>query len=239
MKLSNIFRKKTRQFCSVVIVAAGSSTRMGEDKLMMPIAGVPVLMRTIMAFDRCEFIDEIVVVTQSEKIVDIAKLCDTYSVSKVTKIVVGGDTRVQSALAGVSEVSEDVRLIAIQDGARPLVSDELIRSTIHQAALNKAAVPAVAVKDTIKRVEKGFVTETVDRSTLVSVQTPQVFIADLIKAALTKAVTDSANYTDDASTLEAMGVPVFVAKGDYDNIKITTPQDIPVAEAILQKRGVI
>lgn len=239
MKFTDVFRKRSRQFCSAVIVAAGSSTRMGADKLMMEIANMPVIIRSIKAFDDCDFIDEIIIVTQSEKIVEIAKLCETYKIQKVTKILVGGETRTQSALAGVSETNPDVRLIAIHDGARPLVCDNMIRSTIHQAALNKAAVPAVPVKDTIKKAEDGFVTKTIDRSALFAVQTPQVFHADLIKGALTRAVTDKLELTDDAMALEAMGVPVFLAEGDYDNIKITTPQDIAIAEAILKNRGAI
>lgn len=237
MKIADIIRKKKRPFCSVVIVAAGSSVRMGEDKLMMELCGVPVLARTILAFDRCALIDEIVVVTRSEKIVDVAHLCERYSVSKVTKILVGGETRTVSALAGLSEISPDARLAAVHDGARPLVTEEIIRAVVHMAALNKAAAPAVKLKDTVKRVADGLVVETPERSGLVAVQTPQVFWPELIKGALTDAVQKGLEFTDDCAALEAMGVPVYITEGSYDNLKITTPEDIAAAEWIIRRRG--
>lgn len=238
MKISDIIRKKKRPFCSVVIVAAGSSTRMGEDKLMLELCGVPVLARSILAFDACEFVDEIVIVTQSEKIVDIAHLCEKYGAKKVTKIVVGGDTRAVSALAGLSEINPDARLAAIHDGARPLVSQEIIKNTIHQAALNKAAAPGVKLKDTVKRIENGMVADTPDRESLVAIQTPQVFWQELIKGALTNAVEKNLTITDDCSAVEAMGIPVYVTEGSYDNLKITTPEDVAAAEWIIRSRKI-
>ncbi|MGI6029414.1 MAG: 2-C-methyl-D-erythritol 4-phosphate cytidylyltransferase [Candidatus Heteroscillospira sp.] len=237
MKLSDIIRKKTRPFCSVVIVAAGSASRMGDDKLMLELCGVPVLARTLMTFDGCSCIDEIVVVTQSEKIVDVAHMCEKYAVKKVTKILTGGATRTQSALAGLSEIDEDARLAAVHDGARPLVTEEIISTAVHMAALNKAAAPAVKLKDTVKRVENGMVSATLPRDELVAVQTPQVFWPELIKGALTDAVQKGLEFTDDCAALEAMGVPVYITDGSYENIKITTPEDIPAAEAILRGRG--
>ena len=237
MKIADIIRGKRRPFCSAVIVAAGTSTRMGEDKLMMELCGVPVLARTLMAFDRSPCIDEIVVVTRSEKIVDIAHLCQRYSIEKVTKILVGGATRTISALAGLSEINPDARLAAIHDGARPLVTEEIIRNTIHMAALNKAAAPGVALKDTVKRVKDGVVVDTPERAGLVAIQTPQVFWPDLIKGALTDAVQKELELTDDCAALEVMGVPVHVTEGSYENLKITTPEDIAAAEWILRRRG--
>lgn len=236
MKISDIIRKKKRPFCSAVIVAAGSSQRMGEDKLMMDLCGVPVLARSILAFDNCDFVDEIVIVTQSEKIVDTAHLCEKYNAKKVTKILVGGSTRAMSALAGLSEINPDARLAAIHDGARPLVSDEIIRNTIHMAALNKAAAPGVKLKDTVKRVKDDMVVETPEREGLVAVQTPQVFWQELIKGALTKAVEQSLPITDDCSAAESMGIPVYITEGSYDNLKITTPEDIAAAEWIIRSK---
>lgn len=237
MRISDILRKKTRPFCSVVIVAAGNSDRMGEDKLMMELCGVPVLARSILAFERCEFINEIVIVTQSDKIVDVAHLCERYNINKVTKIVVGGATRTISALAGLSEINPDARLAAVHDGARALVSDEIIRNTIHIAALNKAAAPAVKLKDTVKRVEDGVVVDTPERANLVAMQTPQVFWPDLIKGALTDAVQKGLEFTDDCAAVEAMGVPVHITEGSYDNLKLTTPEDIAAAEWVVRSRG--
>lgn len=234
MKLSDRIRRKKRPFCSAVIVAAGNSERMGEDKLLIELCGIPVIIRSIMAFDSCDFIDEIVVVTQSEKIVGLAQLCDKYSIAKVTKIVVGGANRSASVLAGLSEINPDARLVAVHDGARPVVSDEIIRNTIHIAALNKAAAPGVPVKDTVKRVENNMVKESLDRSELVAVQTPQVFIPELVKGALTDAVQKGLEFTDDCAALEALGVPVYITTGSYDNIKITTPCDVAAAEWVLK-----
>ncbi|MGE4352654.1 MAG: 2-C-methyl-D-erythritol 4-phosphate cytidylyltransferase [Oscillospiraceae bacterium] len=236
MRISNLIRRKKRPFCSAVIAAAGASERMGDDKLMLELCGVPVLARSILAFDRCQFIDEIVVVTQSEKIVDVAHLCERFSIAKVTKIVVGGSTRTASALAGLSEINPDARLAAVHDGARPLVSEEIIKNTIHMAALNKAAAPGVPLKDTIKRVEKNLVKETPDRSAYVAVQTPQIFMPELIKGALTDAVQKGLEFTDDCAAIEAMGVPVYITEGSYENIKITTPIDIAAAEWVIRNR---
>ena len=237
MKLSNLIRKKTRPFCSAVIVAAGSSERMGEDKLMLPLDGVPVLVRSIQAFDSSPLIDEIIVVTQSAKIVPVSQLCADYGIKKVTKILTGGETRVISALAGLSEIDDRAKLAAIHDGARPLVTHEVIEKALHGAALNKAAAPAVPLKDTVKLVKDGAVVRTLERSSLAAVQTPQVFWPDIIKGALTDAMNRGRDITDDCSAVEAMGVPVFITEGSYENIKITTPEDIAAAEAILERRG--
>ena len=237
MKLSNLIRKKTRPFCSAVIVAAGSSERMGEDKLMLPLDGVPVLVRSIQAFDSSPLIDEIIVVTQSAKIVPVSQLCADYGIKKVTKILTGGETRVISALAGLSEIDDRAKLAAIHDGARPLVTHEVIEKALHCAALNKAAAPAVPLKDTVKLVKDGAVVRTLERSSLAAVQTPQVFWPDIIKGALTDAMNRGRDITDDCSAVEAMGVPVFIIEGSYENIKITTPEDIAAAEAILERRG--
>ena len=237
MKLSDLIRKKSRPFCSVVIVAAGSSTRMGEDKLMMPLLGVPVLARSILAFDRSPLIDEIIIVTLSEKIVPVSQLCRDHGVEKVTKILVGGETRTVSALAGLSEIDSRARVAAIHDGARPLVTDEIIKAVLHEAVLNKAAAPAVPLKDTVKIVKDGVVVRTPDRTGLAAVQTPQAFWPDIIKGALTDAINHGRTITDDCSAVEALGVPVHLTAGSYENIKITTPDDISAAEAILTGRG--
>ena len=238
MKIANIIRRKKRPYCSVVIAAAGNSSRMGEDKLMLELCGVPALARTMLAFEQCDWVDEIVVVTRSEKIVDVAHLCEKYNIRKVTKILLGGADRTASVLAGLSEINPDARLAAIHDGARPLVTDEIIRAAIHMAALHKAAAPAVKLKDTVKRVAEGKVVETPERESLVAVQTPQVFWADLIKGALTDAVLNGRTFTDDCAALESMGVPAYITEGSYENLKLTTQEDIAAAEWILRRRGI-
>ena len=153
MKIPCCRKKKETPHCSAVIVAAGSSQRMGSDKLLHNLGIMPVLARTLLAFQDCELVDEIVVVTRMEKIVEVAGLCKKYRIDKASKVISGGATRMESALAGVSEVKKRARLIAIHDGARPLVSVDLIEKTVRAAAEFKAAVPAVKSVDTLKLVE--------------------------------------------------------------------------------------
>ena len=234
---SKMKEKKPMPGCSVVIVAAGSSQRMGSDKLLADLCGKPVLARSIQAFEDCELVNEIVVVTRSDRVEEIADLCSQYAFRKVSKVISGGATRTESALAGVSEVSPKSGLIAIHDGARPLVTVELIRTVVIAARDYLSAVPVIASVDTLKTVDdKGLIVGTVDRSRTVRVQTPQVFSADHIKGALTHAVSKNAALTDDCSAMEAMGIKTFTVEGDPDNIKITVPRDLILAEAILRGR---
>ena len=238
MKSCPFKKKEKKPTCSAVIVAAGSSQRMGSDKIMMKLGAMPVLARTVLAFENNELVDEIIIVTKTEKLEEIADLCHKNGLHKVKHIVSGGATRMESALAGVSAARHGAELIAIHDGARPLVSQELITRTILAARDYHSAVPAVASTDTLKTVdEKGFINGTVDRSVTVRVQTPQVFNADLIKGALTKAVEQGLPLTDDCSAMEMMGVKTFVVEGEPENIKITTPEDMVTAKAIVEDRG--
>ena len=227
--------KQKKAGCSAVIVAAGSSRRMGADKLFLPLAGIPVIVRTLLQFQSCECIDEIIVVTREDKLVEVADYCKRYGISKVTKILQGGKERVDSSAAGVFEADRHSSYIAISDGARPFVSPELITSAVDAAKKFGAAALAVPVKDTIKSAENGVVTDTPDRSKLFAVQTPQVFSADLIKGALTKAIRENIPVTDDCSAVEAMGYPVHLVEGSYRNIKITTQEDMIISEAYLSE----
>ena len=230
--------KKEKPSCSAVIVAAGSSQRMGSDKIMMKLGAMPVLARTVLAFENNEYVDEIIIVTKTEKLEEIADLCFKNGLHKVKKVVSGGATRMESALAGVSACRHGAELIAIHDGARPLVSQELITRTIEAARAYRAAVPAVANTDTLKAVdERGFITGTLDRTMTRRVQTPQVFEADLIKGALTKAVELKLTLTDDCSAMDMMGVKTITVEGELTNIKITTPEDMVTAKAIVEDRG--
>ena len=239
MNLKALFRKKDEMpKCSAVIVAAGSSQRMGSDKLLHNLGIMPVLARTLLVFQDCELVDEIVVVTRMEKLEEVAELCKKYRIEKASKVICGGATRMESALAGVSEVKKKAKLIAIHDGARPLVSVELIENTVRAAAKYKAAVPAIKSVDTLKLAEDGeTVTGSLDRELVLRVQTPQVFDADLIKGALTFAAEKKLPLTDDCSAAELMGVKARIVPGEEDNIKLTTPRDMLFAAAILKDRG--
>ena len=231
-------KKEETPHCSAVIVAAGSSQRMGSDKLLHNLGIMPVLARTLLAFQDCDLVDEIVVVTRMEKIMEVAGLCKKYRIEKASKVISGGATRMESALAGVSEVKSRAKLIAIHDGARPLASVELIERTIRAAAQYKAAVPAVKSVDSLKLVDdKDTVTGSVDREQVLRVQTPQVFEADLIKGALSYAAEKKLPLTDDCSAAELMGIKAHVVPGEEDNIKLTTPRDMLFASAILKDRG--
>lgn len=217
---------------TAVLVAAGSSTRMGFDKLSFDLGGETVLERSVRAFDECPEVDELVIVTgaSGENAQRAAARC-----KKPVRLVRGGSTRAESARSGVAAAHG--RLVAVHDAARPFVSQSVIADTIAAAARCGAAAPAVPVKDTIKTVaEDGAVTGTPDRSTLRAVQTPQVFEADLLKAALQSALENEVPVTDDCSAVERLGKVVYLIDGDEENLKITTPVDLVIAEAILAER---
>ena len=236
--LGRLFRRRREEElrCSAVVPAAGSSARMGQDKLLLPLGEQPVLLHTLRALDACPYITEIVVVTREELIVPIGQLCRDAALEKVRKVIVGGATRSHSVLAGLGELSPDAELAAIHDGARPLVSQAVLEAVIRRASECGAAAPAVPVKDTVKRARDGLVTATLDRAELRAVQTPQVFQVDLIKTALQKALEDGAELTDDCAAVERLGIGVALTEGDYCNLKLTTPEDLAVAEALLAWR---
>ena len=234
--MRSLFRKireANRPICAAIVAAAGSSSRMGGvDKLMEFLDGVPVLIRTLTALQRAESIDEIVIAVREDALVEISALCKTYGITKCKKVVRGGESRCHSVLLAALETSPDIRLLAVQDGARPLVTPELIDRVVAAAAKCGAAAPAVPVKDTVKvAAADGAVLETLDRSTL-----PQVFEAELLKAALQSALENNVPVTDDCSAVERLGKVVYLVEGDEENMKITTPIDLTVAEAILTER---
>ena len=239
--MRSLFRKireVNRPFCTALVAAAGSSARMGGvDKLMEFLDGVPVLLRTLTALQTADSVDEIVIAAREDALVEISNLCKTYGITKCTKVIRGGENRCHSVLLAALEVSPEAKLLAVQDGARPLVTPALINRVVEAAVKCGAAAPAVPVKDTIKTVaEDGAVTGTPERSTLRAVQTPQVFEADLLKAALQSALENNVPVTDDCSAVERLGKVVYLIDGDEENLKITTPMDLTVAEAILAER---
>ena len=222
------------QSCGAVIVAAGTASRMGGiDKVMAPLGGEPVILRTIRAFQESEVIQEIVVVTREDLIEPIRDLC--RDMNKVCAVVCGGSSRPESVEKGLDALSKKVKLAAIQDGARPLVSWQVIDRTVRAAHSYGAAAPAIPVKDTIKQTQCGFVTATPDSSTLQAVQTPQVFDKDLLRAALEQASKKKRPITDDCSAVELMGATVRLVEGEERNIKITTPLDLKIAEMLLEE----
>ena len=235
--LGRLFHRKKDEplRCTAVVAAAGSSARMeGQDKLLLILGEQPVLVHTLRALELCPYITEIVIVTREDRIVPVGQLCRDYAFSKVSKVIVGGDTRTASVLAGVREAEEGASLIAVHDGARPLVSQSVLEQVILRARECGAAAPAVPVKDTLKQAKDGVVTATQDRASLYAVQTPQVFEAALIRTALTKALEEGASLTDDCSAVERLGVGVALTRGDYRNIKITTPEDLAIGEALFE-----
>lgn len=236
-RLSDAIRKAKNTTCSAIVLAAGSSRRMGEDKMYMKLGRMPVLARTLRAINACECVSEIIVVTRFDHLEDVSKLCRDHGILKCKCVVKGGATRNESALAGLMQIDRRAKLVMIHDGARPLVTEEIVWAAVHAAALYKCAAPAIPVTDTIKRHKDHEVVETLRRDELAAMQTPQVFMPELIKAALCTAIHDGREYSDDCAAVEAMGVPVRLTEGSPENIKITRPVDIILAEAILKSRG--
>ena len=223
------------QYCGAVIVAAGSASRMGGiDKVMALLGGEPMILRTVRAFEDCGAVKEIVIVTREDLMGPIAELCSGFT--KIRSVVQGGSSRQESVKLGLLAFSKEVRLAAVHDGARPLVSGELIDKVIRAAHSYGAAAPAIPVKDTIKVFEGGFIAATPDRSTLRAVQTPQVMDRDLLLGALEKAEQEGTALTDDCSAVEHIGMRVRLVEGEERNLKVTTPLDLKIAELLLEEK---
>ena len=222
--------------CGAVIVAAGSASRMGGiDKVMAPLKGEPMILHTVRAFQECDAIAEIVVVTRPDLILPITKLTNAFD--KVTAVVSGGSSRQESVALGMNALSDKCELAAIQDGARPLVTWQLIDRVVRAAHAYHAAIPVIPVKDTIKVCNSALVVSTPDRSTLRAVQTPQVFDFDLLRGALKQAEIDGAEVTDDCSAVERLGMSVRTVEGDERNLKVTTPIDLKFAEMLMEENA--
>lgn len=220
--------------CGAVIVAAGSASRMGGiDKVMAQLGGEPMIARTVRAFQQCSAIAEIVIVTREDLIRPISALC--RDLDKVKAVVAGGASRQESVHLGLNALSKEMKLAAIHDGARPLITEAVIDRAVRAAHSYGAAAPAVPVKDTIKVVKGGLVLATPDRATLQAVQTPQVFDFDVLRGALQKAEDDKAAVTDDCSAVERMGMSIKIVEGDERNLKVTTPMDLKIAEMLLEE----
>lgn len=224
-------------FVSAIIVAAGRSTRMGGDtgKQFIFIDGVPVIVRTLKGFELAGGIREIVIAARQEDIPQMYALIQEYEITKVTQIVTGGETRQESVFRAIAHADERADFLAIHDGARPLIRPQEIEQVVEAAVEHGAAALGVPVKDTIKRIdENGRILETPERSALWAVQTPQVFSRALYLRAAEQAGSEAANLTDDCQLIEQTGEPVFLVRGAYSNLKITTPEDVLAAEGILK-----
>lgn len=221
---------------SVIIAAGGKGTRMGADmnKVYLKILDKEILMHTVLAFEENANVDEIIIVTGENDIEKCKQLTQKYGTKKVAKIVCGGDTRQQSVFNGIMASNGDI--IAIHDGARALISQDEINSVIADCKEFGAAALGVKVKDTLKAAQNGFIQSTVDRSNIYSIQTPQVFLSEEIIAAHKGA--QSTDATDDCNLAEQAGIKIKITEGSYNNIKITTPEDIVIATEILKGRKI-
>ncbi|MBQ3264370.1 MAG: 2-C-methyl-D-erythritol 4-phosphate cytidylyltransferase [Ruminococcus sp.] len=225
------------RFTSAIIVAAGDSTRMGYklSKQLIPLNGHAAIEYTIKAFQSCALIDEIIVVARSKDIDDIAHIA--FQFKKVSSVTAGGSTRVESVRKGIKAADKRVTHYAIHDGARVLITPAQIEKVLNAAYSSGAAALGTPVTDTVKVVdENGVIISTPDRSSMWAVQTPQVFEKELYRRAMKNALESGLNVTDDCSMVEAIGEKVRIVRGEYSNIKLTTPSDITVAEAFLAKR---
>lgn len=232
VRLEYEIKKADSEGLTVIVVAAGSSSRMGgENKQLIEIDGIPVIVRTLLAFEGSRKIKRIILVTRAEDIFTLQLLATKYSVSKLSDIVCGAATRQESVLKGFERLDENDEAVLIHDGARPLVSEEIIENVAEALKTHDAVVCAVPLKDTVKQIDKnGKIIKTLDRSSLIAVQTPQgVRVSEYLRAV--KAAGDVSKFTDDMSLMESIGCEPYTVEGSCKNIKITTPDDVIVARA--------
>ena len=245
-KLADILRvfsdkENKRCFTSAVILAAGSGRRFGSEKgkkQFVPVCSVPVLVHTLRAFEASSYITEIVIVTSPEDVRRCEEYRDQYGFTKITAIVTGGDDRQSSAKKGFDAISEKAEYVAIHDGARCLITPDMIDRTVRAAYESGAAIAAEKSRDTVKRASVGTtIAETLDREFIWLAKTPQVFLANMYRAAVYTAEKESFRATDDSSLVERLGFKVTPVECGGENIKLTTPVDVHIAEAILRARA--
>ncbi len=227
-------------FNSAVIVAAGLGSRMNSDttKQLMTVGGEPVIVRTIKRFEECDDINEIILVVRKEEFEQIKAFIKQYKFKKITHVVSGGESRQQSVLNGLTKIDKKAEFVSIHDGVRCLITPDMISEVSSFAYRFGCATACSASKDSVKMSDgKGFIKESVDRDLVYMAQTPQIFRADIYRAAAIKARRDGFTATDDNSLVQRLGFKIFLCDTGYENIKITTPEDIDFAEAILKKRA--
>ena len=222
---------------SAIIVAGGSSQRMGFDKLFAVIAGEPVIAHTIRAFDRAGSISEIVVVARKERHDEIRKISRDAGFKKVRSVVPGGERRQDSVRAGLDQIDGEAKYVAVHDAARPLITPEQIERAFEQCCVHGSAALAQPVNDTLKRADADLlVVGLVDRHQLYAMQTPQIFERKLIGDAYRNVYAENASVTDEVSAVERLGHKIALVLNDDFNFKITYPRDLPLADFILRER---
>jgi 2-C-methyl-D-erythritol 4-phosphate cytidylyltransferase / 2-C-methyl-D-erythritol 2,4-cyclodiphosphate synthase len=224
-------------FAACVIVAAGKGERFGDTaKVLAPVGGRPALAWALDAMEAAETVRDIVIVYGAHTEEPIRALISSGEWPKVRTVVAGGAERQHSMANGVHAVAQDVEVVLVHDAARPLVTPAIVDACAREAREHRAAIVAAPVSDTVKRVSKGLITETVDRSHLWGAQTPQGFHRDLLVDLCDRALHDGTRFTDEASLAEAFDVPVRIVPGDRLNIKITHPEDVEIVDALLRAR---
>lgn len=222
---------------SAIIVCGGSSSRMnGVNKLLLPLGNTNVAGRSMLAFEQCPEVGDIVVVCRERDRKELENTAEMLGIAKLRGFAEGGGTRQESVFSGLKKISPETSLIAVHDGARPLVKPEQIVRTARDAEVFGAAVLGVPVKDTIKVVNDGLITDTPYRPSLYITQTPQIFKRRIYFEAVDFALEHGLDFTDDCQLAEAIGVKVCMTEGGYENIKITTPEDIKIANLLLEEQ---
>lgn len=229
----------TDNFVTAIIVAAGNSTRMGKDKILLPLNNnKPTIAYTLIAFEESKSINEIIIVCKHEHKSILNDIIHEYSISKFKNFACGGNTRQKSVFSGVNSCNKITTYYAIHDACRCLITSEEIDTVVNDAFFYKASSLGVPCKDTIKILDnKNFVTSTPDRSLLWNIQTPQVFEKNLYLGAMYSAIQSNDDYSDDCQLIEKFGNPVHIVKGNYSNLKLTTVEDIAVFKNLLNLRG--
>ena len=228
-----------KHFVSAVILAAGSGERFSAEikKQLYELDGIPVAVRTLLAFEKCDIINEIVLVVRSDEIDIMHDLANKYGITKLRSVVAGGASRQESSVIGFEAIDPAADFALFHDGARCLVTDDIIKATVEDAMRYGAAIAAEKSVDTVKLAsDDGFVSETVDRRKVWLAKTPQVFMANMYRAGAYMAKKDGAEVTDDAMLAERLGFKVKLTDCGHENIKITTQDDITAALAIIEKR---
>lgn len=231
-------KKRSQQtpYVSCILAAAGKGSRMGAgiNKIFLEFGGMPVLAHTLLALDACRAISEIIIVTAESDLLGCKDIAEEFGVRKLKTITLGGDTRQASVRNALREVSSDAEIVLIHDAARPLITETVIQDVIDGVTAHGAAAAGVPCKNTLKMAnEDGMITDTPDRSRLFEIQTPQGFTRDLIIRAHENALESSLTATDDCFLAEQLGAAVKIIPGDYRNIKITTPEDLLLAEHLM------
>lgn len=229
-------RTKRKPFVSAIVAAGGSGTRMGQNKLLIELDSVPILIHTLLALDKSEIVDEIIIAAHKDYVVEYGKMAVDFGINKLKAVVAGGENRSGSVYNGIQNVSDNCKFVLIHDGARPFITEKDIINIAKKAFVSGAATAAVMVKDTIKEISDDKIVRTFDRSKLVQVQTPQIFDVSLINGALSRVIKEKIPVTDDCQAMEIMGFAPSVVLTSYENIKITTPEDLYIGKAILENR---